>query len=118
VLAETVEDQLEKSSEGQENQDGGQQTENKRMNFNIDDMLILQSCFDGKPLQTCLVYIMLIDLFACLELFLVYIMLIILFEYIMICCFLAKLFQPFITFSPLFSFHAQSDLGCLLLCLQ
>jgi len=102
VLAETVEAQLEGSSEGQEDQDGGQQTENERKDFNIDDMLILQSCFDGKLLQTCLVYIMLINLF----------------EYIMICCFLAKIVQPFITFSLLFIFHAQSDLGCLLLCLQ
>jgi len=67
VLVEKIEGQYEESSGGQESQDGGQQTEKERTNFNIDDMLILQSCFDGKLLQTCLVYLMLIDLFACFQ---------------------------------------------------
>ncbi|KAF6023876.1 CASP2 [Bugula neritina] len=45
---EKIEGQSEESSEGEESQGGGQQTEKERTNFNIDDMLILQSCFDGR----------------------------------------------------------------------
>jgi len=82
VLVEKIETQSEESSEGQENQDGGQQTENERTNFNIDDMLILQSCFDGRLLQTCLVYLMLIDLFVCFQFVAIYYILFLQFNYI------------------------------------